>query len=95
MFSVIRAPSVSLRVAEVPAAEAAAAGDLPGPHDGGLHQRPHQRQVRPAADHAGAAPGDGHGELGLVESSAVKRSIGFTIGFHNHSWGLLLVESAY
>ena len=35
----------------------------------------------------------------LVLSSAVKRSIGFTIGFHNHRegpyWGLLLVESAY
>ena len=31
-------------------------------------------------------------------SSAVKRSIGFTIGFHNHGegpYGLLMVESAY
>ena len=27
--------------------------------------------------------------------SAVKRSIGFTTGFHNHREGLLLVESAY
>ena len=59
----VTSSSVMLCVAEVPAAEAAAAGDLPGPHDGGLHQRPHQRQVRPAADHAGAAPGHGHGEL--------------------------------
>ena len=59
----LTALSVMPCVAEVPAAEAAAAGDLPGPHDGGLHQRPHQRQVRPAADHAGAAPGHGHGEL--------------------------------
>ena len=34
-----------------------------------------------------------------VITSAAKRSIGFTIGFHNHGegpyWGLLLVESAY
>ena len=34
-----------------------------------------------------------------ISTSAVKRSIGFTIGFHNHREGpylvLLLVESAY
>ena len=34
-----------------------------------------------------------------ANSSAVKRSIGSTIGFHNHgegpNYGLLLVESAY
>ena len=37
--------------------------------------------------------------LTRATTGAVKRSIGSTIGFHNHGegpyWGLLLVESAY
>ena len=35
----------------------------------------------------------------LVNTSAANRSIGFTMGFHNHGegpyYGLLLIESAY